>query len=186
MFKKEKQMSELIKHTERELKISGIDKSDNYNKLIAKSVRELIKLFSDQGHSGMSAAITLSLFKTLAAYKTITPLQGTKDEWNQCGGTLEQNNRDASVFRDISDGKLYCSEAIVWKSQDGSCFIGRVEKISSAQYFKSFPFSPQKFYIDVIEKKSRNELESGSTYTIKNKKDLNKVWEVYERPNKYE
>ena len=46
------------------------------------------------------------------------------------------------------------------------------------QYIKSFPFKPQEFIIDVIEKEvSKDNWE----FTIKNDKDLEKVFEVYDK-----
>ena len=46
-------------------KLGVLDKDSDYNGMIGKSVRQLSSVFSKQGHSGMSAQITMSLFNQL-------------------------------------------------------------------------------------------------------------------------
>ena len=172
-------MSNLVNHAEKELKIAGLfDKDSDYNGMLAKSVIDLVKLFSEQGHSGASAAITISLFKELADFKTITSLTGKDEEWNEVSDGMFQNNRNSAVFKDSKDNKAYYIDAISWKTQTGSCWHGRADNISSRQYIKSFPFKPKTFIIDVIEEEVKKDNWS---LHIKNKEDLNKVWEFYDK-----
>jgi len=99
-------MSSLVKHAEKELRAAGLyDEDSDYGGMLAESVMELIKLFSKQGHSGCSAGMTISLFKMLANYETITPLTGEDDEWNFIGDRF-QNKRNSAVFKD-KDGQAY-------------------------------------------------------------------------------
>lgn len=169
-------MSSLVKHAEKELRAAGLyDEDSDYGGMLAESVMELIKLFSKQGHSGCSAGMTISLFKMLANYETITPLTGEDDEWNFIGDRF-QNKRNSAVFKD-KDGQAYYIDAITWKTQNDTSWSGRADGISSAQNIKSFPFMPKRFVIDVIEEEvAKDDWE----LHIKNKKDLDKVWEVYD------
>lgn len=64
-------MSELVKHAEKQLELAGYFDGDEYAKYIGEAVLDLMKLFSDQGHSGFSAGITIQLFSTLASWKKI-------------------------------------------------------------------------------------------------------------------
>ena len=171
--------SNLIKHARKELQIARLfDKDSDYNGEIANAVMELMEVFSRQGHSGHSASMVNRLFGKLADYKTITPLTGKNDEWVEVGENVYQNNRNSAVFKDGKDAQAHYIKAIVWKTQKGSTWTGSTSfGISSQQYIKSFPFQPVTFYIDVIEEEVKKD---DWVFHIKNKKDLDEVWKVYD------
>lgn len=65
-------MSNLINHATAELNKHGLmDKDADYDGELGKGVLELITLFASQGHSGMSAEMTIQLFERLARFKEI-------------------------------------------------------------------------------------------------------------------
>ena len=102
----------LIKHAEKELKLAGYDKPDSdYNGGLYDAVMELIKVFSKQGHSGMSASIVTSLFNKLSKFNPIIPLTLKDDEWNEVGDEKFQNKRNSAVFKDSKDGRAYFIDA---------------------------------------------------------------------------
>lgn len=179
-------MSNLVDHAKKELEIAGLfDKDSDYNGMFADAVIELIEVFSKQGHSGFSSSIVSGLFYKLSKFQTITPLTGEDNEWTEVnkeitnGREILQNNRNGSVFKDGKDGTPYCVDAIVWRTQSGFTFTGGgVDNIGSAHNIKSFPFLPKTFYIDIIEEKVA---EDDIIYYIKNKEDLNEVWEYYDK-----
>ena len=174
--------SNLILHAERELKLAGLHKKDSdYSGMLYGAIMELVKVFSNQGHSGFSANRTIQLFKIVALYETLIPLTGKDSEWNEVSTRVFQNNRDSRVFKEKERMKPYFLDAIVWQSQDGSTWTGSTEtkdkKVSSCQYIKSFPFTPKTFYVDVIER----EVSKGHwEFTIKDEKQLEEVFEYYE------
>ena len=58
-----KEESGLINHAERELKLAGIHEKDaDYGGALYNAVMELVRVFSNQGHSGGSAGRVISLF----------------------------------------------------------------------------------------------------------------------------
>lgn len=171
---------ELIKYAEEELtKWGAFNKDSIYGGMVGKAVMELIKVFFDQGHSGMSASIVLNLFKKLASFKPLSHITGEEDEWNivsfdnwetvalsenaeeeaeQIQKILDekpeqaiyQNKRIGGVFKKGKNGIPYYIDAIVFKGEeDYDTFTGRVETITSKQYI-NLPFEPKTFYIDVI------------------------------------
>ena len=170
-------MSNLIKHAKRELKLAGLfNKDSDYGGLLAKSVIELIELFSKQGHSGFSAKRTIGLFSTIADFKPLTMITGKDEEWHEVHGTLRQNNRCSSIFKD--GNKAYYLNAIVWKgSKPGDTFTGTIQGITSRQAIK-FPFSPKTFTISVV-------LDGEGNYMIENVTDLDKVFEYYIKTDEY-
>jgi hypothetical protein len=117
---KEDEVSNLVKHAEKELKLAGLfDKDSDYDGMLGEAVLELVKVFSKQGHSGFSAHQTLKIFNIVADYKPLTPIGKSKDEWmnvsENCDGyEMWQNKRRGTTFSrdggktwyDIDDPKL--------------------------------------------------------------------------------
>ncbi len=110
-------MSNMLKWAEAELKLAGYDindPEDGPNRWLAEGTLELLKVFSEQGHSGMSAPYAIALFEKLALCKPIAPLTGKDDEWNEVGENVWQNRRNSSVFKDSKDGQAYWMDGIVF------------------------------------------------------------------------
>lgn len=111
-------MSNLINHAQRELETAGMlgargDKFDEYNNMCGEAVMELIRVFAGQNHSGMSASITLGMFKEVADFKALSPLTDNPKEWIAVEAgpvsdeiTLWQNNRRSDAFSEDC-GKTY-------------------------------------------------------------------------------
>jgi hypothetical protein len=63
-------MSNMLKWAEAELKLAGYDindPEDGPNRWLAEGTLELLKVFLEQGHSGMSAPFAIALFEKLAS-----------------------------------------------------------------------------------------------------------------------
>ena len=65
-------------------------------------VLELLKVFSEQGHSDFSASIATRLFYKLANYKLVTEVEDNPDDWNEYG----QHKYISSIFK-RKDGTCY-------------------------------------------------------------------------------
>jgi hypothetical protein len=102
-------MSNMLKWAEEELRYVGYDVNDpedGPNRWLAEGTLELLKVFAEQGHSGMSAPYAVSLFEKLAMWKPIAPLTGEDDEWMEVGTGVWQNRRNSAVFKG-EDGQAY-------------------------------------------------------------------------------
>lgn len=65
-------MSNLIAHANTELQKHGMfDKTSDYDGELGRGVLELITVFANQGHSGMSAEMTIQMFERLARFKEL-------------------------------------------------------------------------------------------------------------------
>lgn len=136
-------MSNLVEFAKRELaSLSGED--GPYGGMIAEAVLELVEKFSGQGHSGMSASMTINLFKRVAAFEPIGPLTGADDEWGEPTDFdgLRQNLRCFHVFR-RPDGTAFDSNGRVFREPDGACFVN-----SESHVDISFPYTPKVEYVD--------------------------------------
>jgi len=176
-------------------------------------IKSLIQKFADSGQSGGSAPYTsgaiVSVIKKLLNQEPLGGIEGTDDEWVDIGkeagdapGTLFQNNRLSSVFKDAGDRPYYL-DAIVFRNpeKDYTFTSGSVDlpgeaddaaggKLGSSHYIKSFPFEPKTFVIDVDEKEYRKNEDGSLTPEegggwwetwVKDPKQLDEVWDYYDR-----
>lgn len=94
----------LVQYAKDELQRAAIfDKDADYDGQIAPCVIELMEVFSKQGHTGFSAALTLDLFTRLARFTPLTPLSSNLDEWidrteESDGNPMWQSKRSPSTF----------------------------------------------------------------------------------------
>jgi len=106
----------LIEHAEREMRIAGLyDADSDYAGMIPEAVMKMIRPFAEEGHSGMSASLTLEIFNRLARYKTLTAPTCDPSEWMEVSDMCSveqrpvfQSKRDPSLFSN-DGGKTYYS-----------------------------------------------------------------------------
>lgn len=192
-------------HAKRELDFLEKTNPDAIVIPFKKEIVALCDAFGKSGQSGGSAPFTAKTIshtiERLMMFETIVPLTGEDDEWNDVSDINEgatdimkyQNNRDSRVFKQ-GDGRAYFIDAIIFDGDLGGSFTGgtisskKYGDISSCQYIKSFPFKPKTFYIDVIDKrwkdKEETQLDENGdwwTHTIKDEKQLESVFEYYDK-----
>ena len=137
-------MSNLVEHAEVELRAAGMyDKDADYGGMMPEAVMELMRVFSNQGHSGFSANLCLDIFNKVARYKPLVPLTGEDDEWNETTrpGHL-QNKRCSHVFKDETG--TYDIHGKIFREPDGTCW-----NRGGSRVFITFPYTPTTEYIDV-------------------------------------
>jgi hypothetical protein len=133
-------MTTNLERIEYELKLAGyklepIDENEpsdeKYVQRIGNCVYEICKLFAGQGHSGLSASITLQLLdELLIKSNTLSPLTNNPDEWMDVtemnGYKLHQSKRKFSCFSndglntyyDIDDENRELIPLLDWRSND--------------------------------------------------------------------
>ena len=194
----------LKEHFEKELEIMRKSVVEEGDELIiepfVEQIREIINIFSKQGHSGGSAPFAIgALSKTIKAvlgFQILSPLTGEDSEWRDVSEMNDnepmwQNLRDSSVFKD-ADGNCSYNSAIVWKGEDTwDTFTGGINGYRSSNYIKEFPFMPRTYYVDVTrelydennpEHKTLDRVDTGHgemIYKIKDPKQLEEVFNYY-------
>ena len=140
-------MSNLVAHAKRELEIAGWFSEDGpYDGMFGPAVLKMVELFSEEGHSGMSAGIAIQLFEKVARYEPLTPLTGSDDEWFEATDGVYQNVRCSHVFKE-ADGKAYDIDGKIFREPSGACFTSRDSRV-----FVEFPYTPKREYVDVPER----------------------------------
>lgn len=106
-------MSALIQHMEREFRLAGfLSGTDTHEEFLVDAIRELVKVYAAQGHSGGSGFQTLTLFDRLVNGNPLTPLLGGRSEWTDVSpdgepGKFFQNVRYSKVFWNRAEGYFY-------------------------------------------------------------------------------
>jgi hypothetical protein len=113
-------MSNMLKWAEQELRYGGYDindPEDGPNRWLAEGTLELLKVFSEQGHSGSSAPYAVALFEKLAMWKPIAQLTGEDDEWNEAydNADTQQNKRNSAVFKEKNGQAYWMDGRVFWE-----------------------------------------------------------------------
>lgn len=145
------QTSNLHKHAIAEFRAAGwLDDTgayvDEMQEALCKHVLELLRVFSDEGHSGSTAPYTVNMFKKLAMFEPLVPLTGEDWEWTEVGGGVFQNKRCSRVFKqaDRFNGQPYDLDGRVFREPNGSCYTSRDSMVPI-----TFPYIPKTEYVDV-------------------------------------
>lgn len=92
-------MSNLVRHAEDEMRIAGLyDKDADYGGMIPDAVLKCVKAFADEGHSGASAGLTISILERVLRFQTLTPINSDPKYWVEVSDGLWQSTRDPSYF----------------------------------------------------------------------------------------
>lgn len=127
--------SPLWEHAKRELDLTGMFKSEvEWDKKIANSVLELIKVFLEQEHTGFSAITTLMLFNKLVKFENLTPITSNPEEWMEVGPNIWQNKRNP-VYFSHDQGKTFYDINTVFDKQEENNLISKIKKFLSS-FFK--------------------------------------------------
>lgn len=133
----------LERYAEDELRLAGWFSPDAiYGDMMGKAVLKLVREFSAEGHSGMSAGIATGILKELLMFRPLTPLTGEAEEWTECGTGVFQNKRCSHVF--MENGKAYDIEGRIFREPNGAAYTNWDSRVPVA-----FPYTPKSEIIDV-------------------------------------
>jgi hypothetical protein len=105
-------MSNLMKHARQEMRLAGLyNEGADYDGMIPAAVLEVVEVFAKQGHSGMSAEITLSILEKVLRFKTLKPINSDPQYWMDVGeitGVMQwQSTRDPNYFSEDGGKTFY-------------------------------------------------------------------------------
>ncbi len=138
----------LVKWAEKEL--SRIEKDDEgMQNHINSQILDIVKVFSEQGHSGFSAGYALNILKRLLAWKPITPLTGEEKEWNEITDELDQNNRCSAVFRTSKNNSTaYFLDGKIFSDDGGKTWFTSKDSKVPVTFPYIVPEKPERIYLD--------------------------------------
>ena len=144
-------MSNLVKWAEKELERLVKD-NDEMQKEINKDILQIVKTFSEQGHSGFSAPYTLGILNRLLDWKPITALTGDEDEWAEPyewdKEKKQQNKRCSAVFRKNYDNSTaYYIDGKVFSDDGGKTWWSNIDSRVSVEFPYVVPEKPEKIIL---------------------------------------
>lgn len=132
--------SNMMKHAKRELvAIGALEDWPIY--------RDILAVFSSQGHSGGSASVVIPTLSKLLSQEPLGPLTGKDDEWTDVSeysnsDTLYQNKRCSHVFKDSTHA--WDINGKVFVEPDGATFTSKDSSVTV-----TFPYTPKTEFVDV-------------------------------------
>ena len=139
----------LLTYAEAELNRIPKDE-DGIQSLINDDILNIIKIFSEQRHSGFSANYAISVLERLLRFKPLSPLTGEDDEWNDTGYGSFQNKRCSSVFKN-KDGRCYDIDATAVSDNGGITWYHSKKFDKEVTFPYVAPLHPEKIYIEYTE-----------------------------------
>lgn len=143
--------SNLVMHVKREVFHAGAsmdmadaqDASERHTIGCTRAMLDLARLFSAQGHSGLSAGYTLRLFEAAASFRPLSPLNGDESEWTEVGPGVFQNRRCGNVFRE--GDHAYDIDGFVFVGPDGVSWTNQFSRRTITEW----PYQPARVYIEM-------------------------------------
>ena len=111
-------MSNLIDFAKKELELVDL----GYDGMLNDAVLELIKVFANEGHSGLSASACVDAFSKLAMFMPLSPLEDKEDDWIDHPGDTVQHKRCSTVFKNIKENKIYMLDGILFSDDGGETY----------------------------------------------------------------
>lgn len=72
----------LLEHAEEEMRRAGLyDDDADYGGMIPQAVLALVRAHADQGHSGGSHELVMSIFEKVIRYRPLTPITDNPRDW---------------------------------------------------------------------------------------------------------
>lgn len=148
----------LVVHAENELNIILEKCKDDkeameMQKIMNNDIIEIVKIFSEQGHSGFSASYAINLIEKLLRFEPITPLTGDESEWNKLDygdDTKYQNKRCSRIFKNAK-GQAYDSEGKIFSDDGGKSWY----QSKDSRVYITFPYIPKTEKI-ILENKNKD------------------------------
>ena len=139
-------MSNLMEYAKEELERIGMHVGeDGYNGSVATAIYDLVKLFSNQDHTGFTAIYTIEAFYKLAMWKPLASLTGKDDEWQEVERGVYQNKRYSAVFKDKTGA--YDINAKIFSDDGGKTWYG----CKDSKVYITFPYivpdQPERVYL---------------------------------------
>lgn len=148
-----------IEYAESELARIGLtaDSEDEMNLAMREHILRMVRVFSQEGHSGFSASYAVACLEKLLRYEPLSPLTGEDDEWTEVDDGIFQNKRCSRVFK-VVEG----DETITYDI-DGIVFWDWYTDKETGEKYKShftckdsrvpvvFPYTPKTEYKERIE-----------------------------------
>lgn len=105
-------------------------------KVINQNILDLVEMFANQGHSGLTANYTIQILTKLLRQSFVTPLTGEDDEWIEVADGVYQNKREGKIFKQANrfDGKPYYLDGKVFSDDGGKSWFTNKDSLIIVEF----------------------------------------------------
>jgi hypothetical protein len=142
--------SELVHFARQEL--ARISKDDvGMQDGMNKHILGMVKLFSDEGHSGFTAGYAISVLNRLLRYLPLSPIEDTAEDWNEVSPGVFRHKRCSKVFKDKNkfNGRAYNREAKIFSNDGGESWFSDSNSREVIEFPYDVPTGPTRYLIDM-------------------------------------
>lgn len=127
--------------------------------MMNNDVLELLKVFSEQGHSDFSASIATRLFYKLANHKLITEVEDNPDDWDDNG----QHKYISSVFKRDDGTCYYMYGRLFAEPGSNNFFYNKASNIDVTFPIKPYDLESKylRLHYNIEDKPIKEQLEDG-------------------------
>jgi hypothetical protein len=147
--REEQEKSGLVLFAEQELARIGQD-DEGMQAAMNKHLLDMVKVFSDEDHSGFSAGYAINILERLLRYLPLTPIEDTPEDWNETRPGCYQHRRCSAVFKDKNQfgGKAYFLDAKVFSDDGGESWFTYSDSREVIEFPFAVPNSPKRYLVD--------------------------------------
>lgn len=139
-------MSNLAEFAKEELERIGMYPGEGgYNGSVATAIYDLVKLFSEQDHTGFTAGYTVGAFCKLAMWRPLAPLTGDDNEWQEIRPGEYQNKRYSAVFKDETGA--YDIHGKAFSDDGGKTWFENKDSRVYITFPYNVPYEPERVYL---------------------------------------
>jgi hypothetical protein len=134
-----------------EQELARITKADDGMQAhINKHLLDMVRVFSEESHTGFSAHYTINILNRLLRFLPLSPIEDTPEDWNEVGPGDYQHKRCSKVFKDKDkfDGKAFTIDAKVFSDDGGKSWFTNSNSQEVIEFPYYVPTSPKRYLVD--------------------------------------
>ena len=91
----------LLEHAQKEIDILKKNHGQDFVESYYNNILKIIKIFSEEGHSGTSAQLATKIIYALLQFKPLSPIENRPQDWTTTAqDKILQHNRCSNVFKE--------------------------------------------------------------------------------------
>lgn len=151
----------LERYAEHELELLG---DGEMRPDINNCIMKLVRVFAEQGHSGLSGNYTINVLARLLKFRPLSPIEDRPEDWLEHVDGMYQHKRYGSVFRaaDRHEGRAYDMDAEVFSDDGGETWFTNSSYVDTIEFPYTVPSEPKRY---LIECDANNNIISKTEYT---------------------
>jgi len=121
---------------------------DEMQEAMNKHLLQMVKVFTEEGHSGFSAMYAIRCLERLLRFLPLTEIEDKPEEWKEADETLLQHKRCSQIFKNKTDGKAFNVNGRVFTSDNGKTWFTNKNSHVPIDFPYFVPLHPAEYLAD--------------------------------------